>query len=64
MSDMSKRTKHLGVKVSDAKYNEIVYFADEKGISISALLVLAVSEYIKANKNNYVYGGNVHGNQV
>lgn len=62
MSDMSKRTKHLGVKVSDAKYNEIVSFADEKGTSISALLVLAVSEYIKANTTNKFYGGNVHGN--
>lgn len=62
MSDKARRTKHLGVKVSDAKYNEIVSFADEKGISISALLVLAVSEYIKANKTNNFYGGNVYGN--
>lgn len=62
MSNKSKRTKHLGVKASDAKYNEIVSFAAERGISISALLVLAVSEYIKAYSNKYVYGGNVHGN--
>lgn len=62
MSDKTRRTKHLGVKVSDAKYNEIVSFAEEKGITISALLVLAVSEYIKANTNNYVFGGNVYGN--
>jgi len=49
MNGNSKRTKHLGVKVSDAKYKEIVSFAEEKGISISALLVLAVSEYIQSN---------------
>ncbi len=62
MGKVSKRTKHLGVKVSDAKYEEISSFADEKGISISALLVLAVSEYIKANSKNNVYGGIVYGN--
>ena len=62
MGEISKRTKHLGVKVSDAKYKEIVSFAEEKGISISALLVLAVSEYIQANSKNNVYGGRAYGN--
>lgn len=49
ITDKSKKSELISLRVTPEKYEEIVGYAVEKGISISALMALAVSEYIKKN---------------
>lgn len=52
---IDKATKSIKSKVikgclTEQKYDEVQKFAEETGISVSSLVVVAVSEYIKKNK--------------
>ena len=46
----SKKNQIIKGRVTDEKFNEIQKFVEEKGFSVSSLVAVAVSEYIKNNK--------------
>lgn len=46
----SKKNQIIKGRVSEEKFLEIQKFIDDKGFSMSSLVAVAVSEYIKNNK--------------
>lgn len=46
----SNKTKVIKGCLTEKKYDEVQKFAEETGISVSSLVVMAVSEYIKKNQ--------------
>lgn len=51
MSEKVNKTKVIKGCLTEKKYEEVQKFAEETGLSVSSLVVMAVSEYIKKNKN-------------
>ena len=49
-AEKSTKTKVIKGCLTEKKYQEVQVFAEETGISVSSLVVVAVSEYIKKNK--------------
>lgn len=45
-----RKNKVLRSRVTEEKYAEVQKYIEEKGISVSSLVALAVSEYMKSNK--------------
>ena len=46
----SKKNQIIKGRVSDKKYEEVQAYRQEKGLSVSSLVAVAVSEYMKNNK--------------
>ena len=57
--EKSRKTKFIGIRVNEKKYEEINKYAEDTGISISSLVAIAVSEYLKKNWIRIIYGGNL-----
>lgn len=50
MSEKCNKNKVIKGCLTENKYAEVLQYAEETGISISSLVVVAVLEYIKKNK--------------
>lgn len=48
--EKTSKTKVIKGCLTEKKYNEVQQFAEDIGVSVSSLVVMAVSEYIKNNK--------------
>ncbi len=46
----TRKTQIIKGRVSDKKYEEVQAYIEEKGLSVSSLVAVAVSEYMKNNK--------------
>ena len=46
----SKKTQIIKGRVTEEKFNEVQKFVEDKGFTVSSLVSVAVSEYIKKNK--------------
>ena len=49
--DKTNKTAFLQARVTEKKYEEVKKYSEDTGVSISALVALAVSEYMKKNKD-------------
>ena len=50
MSERLNKNRVIKGYLTEKKYLEVLKYLEETGISISSLVVMAVSEYIKKNK--------------
>lgn len=46
----SKKTQIIKGRVTEEKFKEVQQYVEDKGFSVSSLVAVAVSEYIKKNK--------------
>lgn len=51
MSEKSNKNRVIKGYLTEKKYLEVQKFLEETGISVSSLVAMAVSEYIKKNKD-------------
>ena len=52
----TRKTQIIKGRVSDKKYEEVQAYIEEKGLSVSSLVAVAVSEYMKNNKQEIIWG--------
>jgi hypothetical protein len=50
MSEKTNKTKVIKGYLTEKKFDDVMKFLEETGMSMSSLVAVAVSEYIKKNK--------------
>ena len=50
MNEKARKEKVIRSRVTEEKYVEVLKYVEETGMSVSSLVSLAISEYMKNNK--------------